>query len=444
MMMRERVIREGSVGLLILLAVVLFGGMVLWLRGFNPRQQSYRATFVFTNTLGMQEGTAVRFRGVRVGRVVAIRPGTNQVEVLVEITQPTLLIPSDSLIAVNQSGLIGETTVDITPIQTLEVSTADLSPFQPQCDSAQILCDGDERVGQVGASYESLIRSAEELAKTFADPELMANLKFTLENASEFTASATVLSEELTTLTQQVQTDLRPLMASANRATDNLDGTLTEIGNTATVIGSAAAQFEITGSEVNSLISRNRSNLVTTLDNLNRGSAHLETILATLSPQIQDSQLLANLDRLSTDATAAMADIRTITAAANTPENLVALQQTLDSARVVFQSAQKVIADVDELTGDPALRNNIRNLINGLGNLVSLTNQLEQESRLAQALTLPPGAQLDRLLLIPVAAPSVPSTTPPSSPSGLPQNRPAPPLLITHNGQYYQLQLQSR
>ncbi len=434
--MRERAIREGSVGLLILLAVGLFGGLVLWLRGYNPRQQSYRATFVFTNTLGMQEGTAVRFRGVRVGRVLAIRPGSNQVEVDVEISQPTLLIPSDSLITVNQSGLIGETTVDIIPQRLMEVSTASLSPFRPQCDSQQILCDGDQRMGQVGASYESLIQSAEKLAETFSDPALAANLNRTLQNASEFTASATVLSEELTRLSQQVQTDLGPLMASANRATNTLDNTLLEIGDTATVVGDAAAQFEITGNEVNSLINRNRSSLVTTLDSLSRSSANLEIIMATLAPEVQDSQFIANLDRLSNDASAAVADIRAITAAANTPENLLMLQQTLDSARSVFQSAQKVIADVDELTGDPALRNNIRNLINGLGTLVSLTDQLEQDSQLAQAFTLPRGTQVDRIILTPVPPPTAnPRPAQPNSPA---------PLLVTHNGQYYQLQVQAR
>lgn len=430
--MRERAIREGSVGLLILLALGLFGSLVLWLRGFNPRQQSYRITVIFDNTLGMQEGTTVRFRGVAVGQVLAIQPGSNQVEVLMEINQPSLLIPSNSQITVNQSGLIGDTTIEITPLDTLAVASG-LTPFQPQCNSQQILCDGDRRQGEVGAYFGLLIQAAEDLAQTLTAPELTANLNRTLSNTSDLTASATVLSEELTRLTEQVQTDLKPIMTAANRATNTLDTTLTDIGDTATVIGSAAAQFEMTGSEVNGLIRRNRSNLVTTLDSVNRSSAHLETILATLSPDVQDSEFIANLDRLSADASAAVADIRSITAAANTPENLVMLQQTLDSARTVFQSAHKVIADVDDLTGDPALRNNIRNLINGLSNLVSLTEQLEQESRLAEALTLPQGTPIDRLLFTPVPPPSA-------------NPRPATeaPLLITHNGQYYQLQIQGR
>ncbi|NJL49088.1 MAG: MCE family protein [Leptolyngbyaceae cyanobacterium SM2_5_2] len=412
--MRERAIREGSVGLLILIAVALFGGLVLWLRGFSPRRQSYSATLVFENTLGMQEGTAVRFRGVRVGRVLGIRPDSNQVDVAVEITQPELRIPSDSLIFVNQSGLIGETTVDITPVRLLSAEEQALTPFKPDCNSQAIICDGDELNGQVGANYESLIRSAESLANAFADPEIIRDLKITLNNATLFTENANVLSEELTTLSRQLQTDLDPLLASANQATDT--------------ITNAAAQFEMTGTEVNSLITTNRSNIVNTLDNLNRSAANLESIMATLAPTIQDSEFLQNLDTLSANASIAVADIRAITSAANTPENLVTLQQTLDSARNVFQSANKVLADVDELTGDPTFRRNIRDLINGLSTLVSQTERLEQEARLAQALTPPPGMAVERISLTPA---------PPPAANSQPTTGARSPLLITYNGQYY-------
>jgi phospholipid/cholesterol/gamma-HCH transport system substrate-binding protein len=89
---------------------------------------------------------------------------------------------------------------------------------------------------------------------------------------------------------------------------------------------------------------------------------------------------------LAANAAAASQNLNQITAALNTSENLVLLQQTLESARDVFQSAQKIMADVDELTGDPTVRNNFRDLINGLTNLVSSTQQLETETQLAQLL----------------------------------------------------------
>lgn len=412
--MRARAIREGSVGLLILLAVGLFGGLVLWLRGLNPGSRSYRATFVFENTLGMQEGTNVRYRGVPVGRVLRIVPNSNAVDVAVEIGSSELRIPSDAAIVVNQSGLIGDTTIEITPRRPLSAQEIALDPIGPNCPGQTIICDGDRLVGTVGASYESLIRSAAELASTFADPELVADLKTTLKNATTLTETATVLTTELTILSRQVQGEIGPLMASANRAADN--------------IGNAAAEFEVTGSEVNRLVVGNRSTIATTLDDISRSAANLETITTTLSPAIQDSELLANLDRLSGEAALAAADLRAITRTFNSPENLVMLQQTLDSARNVFQSATKVIADLDELTGDPALRRSLRDLINGLSGLVSLTNQLEQASQVAEVLTPPAGEQLERVTF--TAVPDSRGTVPGS-------------VVVTHQGQTYQINVQS-
>ncbi|MGL5807492.1 MAG: hypothetical protein ACRC11_19010, partial [Xenococcaceae cyanobacterium] len=67
-------------------------------------------------------------------------------------------------------------------------------------------------------------------------------------------------------------------------------------------------------------------------------------------------------------------------------QNVTVLQQTLDSARVTFENAQKITSDLDDLTGDPAFRDNVRNLVNGLGNLVSSTEQLQQEMQTAKVL----------------------------------------------------------
>jgi phospholipid/cholesterol/gamma-HCH transport system substrate-binding protein len=105
------------------------------------------------------------------------------------------------------------------------------------------------------------------------------------------------------------------------------------VNRTSEKIGNAASAFELTGTQVNSLIATNRSNLISSLEHVNRSTANLEVIMATLAPAIQNSQFPDNLDALSADATVAMADIRAITSTVNTPTNLVTLQQTLDSAR---------------------------------------------------------------------------------------------------------------
>ncbi|MBE7380260.1 MAG: MCE family protein [Leptolyngbya sp. SIO1E4] len=400
--MRARAIREGSVGLLILIGVGLFGGLVLWLRGLNPGSRNYTVAVDFENTLGMQVGTAVRYRGVPVGRVIEIQPRSNQVEVLVEITQADLRIPRAVTIEANQSGFIGETTIDMTPGAQLTESEQAINPTASECDSGPIICEGDHLEGRVGVSYESLLRSSETLANTLADPELVGNLKNTLENAAGFTQEATGLIDELVTLTLTAQEEISPLSASVQQATEST--------------AAAAQEIQLTAADARSLLEANRFNLTNTLDNITRGSDRLVDITNILATELEDGQFLDNLELLSANAAEASASLRNISAdlsaitgSVNQPENLLLIQQTLESARDVFQSAQKILSDVDELTGDPAIRNNIRDLINGLSDLVSSTQLLEQQIELAGALA--PLSTLSTPLTIPVPArPAQPPT----------------------------------
>jgi phospholipid/cholesterol/gamma-HCH transport system substrate-binding protein len=134
------------------------------------------------------------------------------------------------------------------------------------------------------------------------------------------------------------------------------------------------------------LVSSNRSSLVSTLDNINQTSAQLQSVVGKLAPAIEEGNLVENLQTLSANAAEASGNLRNLTDAVGSSENVVLLQQTLDSARSTFQNAQKITADLDELTGDPAFRENLKNLVNNLSGLVSSTQQLQQQTQLAQEL----------------------------------------------------------
>lgn len=377
--MRARTIREGSVGLLILLGIGLFGGLVLWLRGFNPTNRPYQIIAEFTDTMGVQLGTAVMYRGVPVGRVVSITPRSNKVEVELEITQKDLRIPNEVLVETVESGLIGEISIEITPLADLGAIAADMSPVGRECDSSVILCDGDRLTGVTGPSYESLLRSANKVAELLADPELVTQLKTVLESASQTADETGTLAKEATELTRSARAQISPLAQSARTATDSA-------ANAADQVSVAAQQFSLTATDINRLIGDNRGTLVDTLGNVQAASIQLRNTADILGPSFQDGELINNLGVLINNASAASTDLQAITSSLNNPANLVLLQQTLESARDALASAQKVMADVDEITGDPAVRNQLRNLINGLGDLVSSTQTLEQETEVARVL----------------------------------------------------------
>ncbi len=369
--MRSRMVREGSVGLLILAGVGLFGGLILWLRGFNPSNRSFSVIVEFATTGGVQPGSPVRYRGVTVGRISRISPNPNGVAIQIDIAPADLIIPRDSEVTVNQAGLLGETVLDIIPRKPLPDGVVAAKPLDRDCNKEIILCEGSRIHGTLGISTDELVRASIKFATVYSDPQFTGNINSLTKNSSDAAAQIVILSKEVT-----------GLVKSARQEVSTFSGTAKSISN-------AANQFGLTIGQVNSLITANRATLVSTLDNLNQTSGQLRLTVTKLSPtldRIQQGQLIQNLETLSANAAQASINLRDVSVRLNNPSNLTVLQQTLDSARATFQNAQKITADLDELTGDPQLRNDLRNLIKGLSGLTSSTQQLQQQAQVAQVL----------------------------------------------------------
>ena len=445
--MRSRTMREGSVGFLILVGIGLFGGLVLWLQGVQLGNRSYKFAVEFASAQGMQIGTPVRYRGVAVGKITTLKPSSNGVDVTLEIAPGTLVMPRDVAIEANKSGLIGESSIDITPNSILPESLLTANPFSADCPP-EIICKNSRLKGQAGVSLDELIRSTVRLTNLYTDPALFNNIKSIAENTATTAKGAAKLTQDLSSLTQTAKAEIKTLNKSVTGDIGNLtqsvkselatlnqslkgeitslnqslqgeasslnqslkgeiSGVATDISkvaataDTSTKAVSAAAiksansvtqaanKITLTANEVNSLVTTNRASLVSTLNNINQSSQELRVTVSSLSPtinRINQGQLLNNLEILSANAAQASGNLRDLSNQVNNPATLLILQQTLDSARSTFQNVQKITSDVDELTGDPAFRNNIRRLFNGLGALLGSTEQLRQQVKVAQTL----------------------------------------------------------
>lgn len=491
--MRSRTVREGSVGLLLLLGLGLFGVLVLWLRGTYFGDRTYQFTVEFGNAAGMQVGTPVRYRGVAVGKVNNIKPGANGVDVEIQIAGSDLAIPRNVSIEANQSGLIGENSIDIMPATTVPVDIQGANPLDPNCQQRNlVICDKERLQGRVGVSLDELIRVAVRFANIYSDPKFFENVNLAVQNTSAAAQGVTQLTRELSILTTSIKQDLRNISVAANAVTqtaNKLSGTADQftettvrlnrtldrvaisadsvtvaanqtanqvtatankfnntadqvsvavnrlstngnrtieqvagsvnrlsgsvdrtsqqvtgavnrlsatadraaerVGVTADRLGVTATQASGLVTNLNNLITTNQATLVSTLNNLSQASTQLRGTVANLSPaldRVTQGEFIRNLETLSANAAQASTSIRNLSDAFNNPTNLVVLQQTLDSARVTFQNAQKITSDLDDLTGDPRFRNNLRNLVNGLSGLVSSTEQLQEQVEVAQFL----------------------------------------------------------
>ncbi|AFY56446.1 ABC-type transport system involved in resistance to organic solvents, periplasmic component [Rivularia sp. PCC 7116] len=415
--MRSRLVREGSVGLLILLGLGVFGVIFLWLNRINAAGRTYSFIVEFKDAGGMQKGAVVQYRGVKVGNIADIKAGVNGVQVELDISKPDLVIPRDVKIEANQSGLISESIVEITPERIVSRENVDAGPQDEGCDPTIIVCDGSRLRGEIGISVDQLIRYSSRLSEVYSRPDVYENVNQALKNTSLAAAQVAQLTRDVSSLTKATQQQLKTFASAAdtvataaNRVSVSTDQTINQFGGTAEQLNATARQFSNTAEKfsgtateisstanranrlldnIDNLVTTNRSSLVGALNDITATSSQLRTTLNSLSPSLNKftkGQLLENLETLSANAAEASTNLRDVTKTLNDPNNLLVLQQTLDSARVTFENTQKITSDLDDLTGDPKFRQNLRELVNGLSGLVSSTEQMEQQVKFAATL----------------------------------------------------------
>ena len=393
--MRLRTLRDGSVGLLIIFGILLFGAVTLWLRGIKFGEEGYEIIADFPDVNGIQVGDAVRYRGLRVGKVTSIRPHTNGVDMAIEISSSKLLIPRQVRIQASSSGLIGETFVDIIPEAELSSKALNMNPVDKNCDSSQVLCQNTRLEGEKGITLDDLLPLTYRFSKTYGDPEFVAKLEDTITNASAAAAELANLSRNVSSLVGEVEKELANISTVTTTVTDIANNTFTQLLTTAEKYQTTAVEINQLTNSVNKLIEQNKSNLVTTLDSISTTSERLQNLAVKFDKTVDSAdteKLVANLETLIANAAEASKNFKEITNSLNNSDSAVSLQQTLDSARVTFANTQKITSDLEAITGDPVFLENVKDLVDGLSNLVSYTNQLEQQIQISKAMEQIPGA----------------------------------------------------
>ncbi len=403
---RPRFVREGSVGLLAIAGIAVLGAAGFWLKGHTFGEQSYKIFVDFFAVSGLQIGSPVRFRGIKIGRVTTIRPGANSAEIELAISPPTTIIPRGVVVEANQSGLISETTIDFTPLQQNAIATNSVNsltskPADANCDRAVMICNGDHLKGNIGVSFDQLIRTSVRFAEVYGDPVFIKNLNQALSNASiaaanlatlgtEMTSTARSLKSNLNSSSQSLQTNLTSLQTNVSGLSQDLRGQVPALSTSVRSVGQAADRISATTAELGGILDKNRTQIQATLNNFSEASGEFKVALARISPilqKVEQGKMLENLSTFSDNAAKASVSLRELVSTASNPGTLVVLYQLLDSARATFQNTQKLTSDLDEVTGDPIFRRNLRELVKGLSKLISSAETLDQQTQVARLLS---------------------------------------------------------
>jgi len=107
-----------KVGILTVISLSLLLFTILWVKG-RSFSSAERIEVEFKDVNGMRPGSGVQMMGLRVGQVEEITPvvkaDSSYVKMRFVITEPNITIPKASMLSIQQSGLIGEQFLEITP-----------------------------------------------------------------------------------------------------------------------------------------------------------------------------------------------------------------------------------------------------------------------------------------------------------------------------------------
>ena len=151
-----------KVGILTLVALIILLFTVLWIKG-RSFSSAERIEVQFKDVNGMRPGSGVQMMGLRVGQVEEITPvvtgESSYVKMKFVITEPGITIPKASMLSIQQSGLIGEQFLEITPPRVRSVYIPVVNKDLLSND-ADVEIKLDEKYYDVGKVKKSQIMSS--------------------------------------------------------------------------------------------------------------------------------------------------------------------------------------------------------------------------------------------------------------------------------------------
>ena len=285
---------EFAVGLAVLAALALVIGGALWLSetDVNQKQTTYAARFRTVGGLGV--GGPVTLRGVKVGRVEAIKLVENEwVETEFSIDREVELPRNPAVISASAS-LFGEWTANIVPLEPL--------PVDPNLRTA--LIESDQAGGEAWPGA-------------------------TLPDIGQLTAQASRIAGDVADVTQRIG------QAFDSTALKSLQQSVKDL---ATISGRLVKFAEAQTNRID----RVSQNVATTSDAFTGVARSFQGAVARLDTATSDNQLKDILDNSrssSADIRAAAADLRSVMAAARSNEaSLVRVLRAADSLMTKLQA----------------------------------------------------------------------------------------------------------
>lgn len=383
-----------KVGILTLIALILLVGVVLKVKG-RALTSAKRIEITFKDVNGMRPGAGVQMMGLKVGQVEEIKPiienENSHVNVKFVITEPGIEIPQASVFSIQQSGLIGELFLEITPprTRTIYIPVENKNVLYKD-DTVQMQLD--DKIYDVGKIKEIEIVSREVLPYNIKDViktnnaykiDYIVNLpglilpEFLKGKAISTNGKKTLLISTLDDVILPYPTQTSPYtVIEPMRISDFMEWQYR-----------AAESLTETNQKVNMLLSDEViAELKNSVANINSLTAQTAQTMSKIDALVESSKddintLMAMLDQTSKDFNKLSENINTII---GDPNFKTTMLSTADSLDKLAQNINKIIGD-DEQAAQMAA--DIREITHNANEISSYINEITQDEQLKKDLT---------------------------------------------------------
>jgi phospholipid/cholesterol/gamma-HCH transport system substrate-binding protein len=302
---------EVRVGLAVILGIALIVFGTIWLQGWRIGEEDQEVAAWFREVGQLQDGNAVKLRGVPIGQVDGIELDARSTGVVVRMQVASdVVLPEDPVVILSPESMFGDWQAEIFPRSRFPFYNYAISP-EPGVLPGYSLPDVSRLTAVADRIAENLAVLTERIGIAFTD-ETAVNIRQAIENIQDMTAQLTGLVEAQEETVQEVAVGLQATTVTlgqaaeaANRAFAQIDAALEDGGleNIVDNVEAMSAQMDSLSAAL-LVISRDLEGTVVSADSafgsLSGVMAGLERGEGTLGMLLRDTALYADLVVTST------------------------------------------------------------------------------------------------------------------------------------------------
>jgi phospholipid/cholesterol/gamma-HCH transport system substrate-binding protein len=279
---------EARVGIVIVLAVLIFFFGLMYLREYSFHKKEYAITALFETVIGLDQQDPVIVSGLKIGQAKDMQLVGDQVEVKLLIDS-RYQFPRDSKAILRNLTLLGDKAIEIVPGTAAEkLRPGERIPGQLETDFFELA----EAAAPIGDDIAVLLKR---FRSTF-DEKTEASLKSSLRNLNVISGT---VAEVLTKHVGEVENSILSLNAAARNLEQLTEPEGKSMREVIANLDSSANNFRATTAR----LERAASSIENLLGKIEKGEG-------TLGKLIQDDTLYRNLEKFTMDLDLLILDIK--------------------------------------------------------------------------------------------------------------------------------------